>query len=61
MKIYNYIRQGLVAFIFVFACIAWEEELGEVGTGIVGSVNCDTFEVDDIEVIAYSMNYPEGV
>ncbi|MFC4635176.1 DUF4270 domain-containing protein [Dokdonia ponticola] len=61
MKIYNYVRQGLVAFIFVFACIACEEELGEVGTGVVGSVNFETFEVDDIGVIAYSMNYPEGV
>jgi len=58
---YNYVRQGLVAFIFVFACIACEEELGEVGTGIAGSVNFETFEVDDIGVIAYSMNYPEGV
>jgi hypothetical protein len=61
MKIYNYIRKGLVALVFVFACIACEEELGEAGTGIVGAVNFETFEVDDLDVVAYSMDYPEGV
>jgi len=61
MKIYNYMRKGLVAFIFVFACVACEEDLGEVGTGIVGEVNFETYLVDDIGVTAYSMNYPEGV
>jgi len=54
-------RKGLVAFIFVFACVACEEDLGEVGTGIVGEVNFETYLVDDIGVTAYSMNYPEGV
>ena len=61
MKIYNYMRKGLVALVFVFACIACEEELGEAGTGIVGAVNFQTFEVDDLDVVAYSMDYPEGV
>ncbi|MEP0263152.1 DUF4270 domain-containing protein [Dokdonia sp.] len=61
MKIYNYIRKGIVALIFVFACIACEEDLGEVGTSIVGEVNFNTDMVDDIDVVAYSMNYPEGV
>lgn len=61
MKIYNYMIKGLIAFIFVFALIACEEELGEVGAGIVGSVNFETFEVDDIRVTSYSMNFPEGV
>lgn len=61
MKIYNYIRKGLVALIFVFACIACEEDLGEVGTSIVGEVNFNTNMVDDLGVVAYSMNYPDGV
>jgi len=47
--------------IFVFACIACEEDLGEVGTSIVGEVNFNTNMVDNIDVVAYSMNYPDGV
>ncbi len=61
MKIYNYISKGLVALLFVFAYIACEEDLGEVGTGIVGEVNFDTEMVDDLDVVSYSMNYPVGV
>lgn len=61
MKIYNYISKGLVALLFVLAFIACEEDLGEVGTGIVGEVNFDTEMVDDLNVVAYSMNYPLGV
>lgn len=61
MKIYNYIGKGLVALFFVFACIACEEDLGEVGSGVVDAVNFETFQVDDLGVVAYSMDYPEGV
>lgn len=61
MKIYNYIRKGIVALVLAFACIACEEDLGEVGTSIVGEVNFNTNMVDDLGVVAYSLDYPEGV
>jgi len=61
MKIYNYISKALMVLLFVFAYIACEEDSSEVGVGIVGEVNFDTEMVDDLNVVAYSMNYPEGV
>ncbi len=61
MNSYTYIRKGIVALLFVFAIIACEEDFGEVGTGIVGQVNFETDMVDDLDVVAYNINYPEGV
>ena len=58
---YTNISKGLIALVLVFAFIACEEEVGEVGAGIVGEVNFGTDMVDDLGVVAYSMNYPDGV
>ncbi len=61
MKLFKYVLKGistLFLFAFIFAC---QEDFSEVGTDIVGQVNFDTREVDDLSVTAFSRSFSQGV
>ena len=61
MKLYTYITRGIaVLFLFAFL-LACEEDFSEVGTEIVGQINFDTREVDDLDVVAFSRSFDQGV
>jgi len=61
MKLFKYVLKGIsVLFLFAFI-LACQEDFSEVGTDIVGQVNFDIRESNNLDVVAFSRSFPEGV
>ncbi len=61
MKLYKFIAPVLSAGCFIFLIVACQEEFNPLGTDIVGQINFETLEVNDLDVVAFSRSFPEGV
>lgn len=61
MKIYKYTLRAFACVFVLVLAVACTNDFGEVGTGLVGVVNFETRQTSEIDVVAYSRNFEDGI